>query len=387
MKNLFSWRLPLSEANFAELWEKATFVFDTNFLLDFYRVSSSTSQDYFRILEHIKDRIWLPYQVADEFFEHREEIIDKEKKSFEYALSELEQWKVKQKKFDSLKGSISQAGRIVASEIKILFDEQKSYFDAVDQVEKNFREKIERIKNNHYLPQTDEDNILEDKILEKILSLFDSKVGKFYDEINLSSLYKEADRRYQQLKPPGFMDRDKTGAQKYGDFILWRQILDFAKENSLPIIFVTGDKKKDWWNKKNGNIISPHIELRREFKENVKQQFWMYTIEHFIEYAKDKFQLDIDSRSMEETNQIADDKQVSENKREFFEQMDISEAKIMQMYDNPYEQMYKIAELREQERNRINEEIKKFEQMKMCSLERMLKIAELREQEQDLTFL
>lgn len=67
MKNLFSWRLPLSEANFAELWEKATFVFDTNFLLDFYRVSTSTSEDYFRILEYIKDRIWLPYQVADEF--------------------------------------------------------------------------------------------------------------------------------------------------------------------------------------------------------------------------------------------------------------------------------------------------------------------------------
>ncbi len=51
MKNLFSWRLPLSQDNFAELWEKATFVFDTNFLLDFYRVSSSTSDDYFRIYQ------------------------------------------------------------------------------------------------------------------------------------------------------------------------------------------------------------------------------------------------------------------------------------------------------------------------------------------------
>ncbi|MGB3508785.1 MAG: hypothetical protein WBA93_05995 [Microcoleaceae cyanobacterium] len=47
MKNLFSWRLPPSEADFKELWEKATFVFDTHFLLDFYRVSSSTSADYF----------------------------------------------------------------------------------------------------------------------------------------------------------------------------------------------------------------------------------------------------------------------------------------------------------------------------------------------------
>lgn len=322
--------------------------------------------------------------------EHREEIIDKEKKSFECALSELEKWKVKQKEFDSLKGSLSQVGRIVFSEIKFLFDEQKSYFDAVDEVERIFREKIEALEKNHYLPQTDEDKILEDKIMEKILLLFDSKVGKSDDEVNLKSLYKEADSRYQQLKPPGFVDGKKTGEQKYGDFILWRQILDFAKENSQPIIFVTRDKKEDWWNKKNGKIIYPHIELRREFKENVKQQFWMYTIEHFIEYAKDKFQLDINPDSIEETNQIADDKRVSENKRTLLEQMDISEAEIMQMYDNPYEKMYKIAELREQERNRINEdineEIKKFEQMEMCSLERMLKIAELRKQEQDLTW-
>ncbi|MDY7008384.1 MAG: PIN domain-containing protein [Cyanobacteriota bacterium] len=152
MKSLFSWRLPLSEADFAELWEKATFVFDTNFLLDFYRVSSSTSEDYFRILEHIKDRIWLPYQVADEFFEHREEIIDKEKKSFECALSELEQWKVKQKKFDSLKGSISQVGRIVASEIKILFDEQKSYFDhsAARSLNPTYTKKIIPVKMKKY---------------------------------------------------------------------------------------------------------------------------------------------------------------------------------------------------------------------------------------------
>ncbi|NEQ35993.1 MAG: DUF4935 domain-containing protein [Okeania sp. SIO3I5] len=150
MKNLFSWKLPLSEADFAELWEKATFVFDTNFLLDFYRVSSSTSDDYFRILEHIKDRIWLPYQVADEFFERREKIINDEKKSFQNAISIVEDWKKERKNFNSLKGRISQVGRIVFSEIEVLFDQQESYFDAVDEVTKVLREKIEILEKNHY---------------------------------------------------------------------------------------------------------------------------------------------------------------------------------------------------------------------------------------------
>ncbi|NEQ35994.1 MAG: hypothetical protein F6K40_06720 [Okeania sp. SIO3I5] len=152
-----------------------------------------------------------------------------------------------------------------------------------------------------YLPQADED-----KILEKIDSLFDSKVGKPYDDETLEKLYKEGETRFNKLIPPGFEDKKKEGNKKYGDFILWKQILDFAKENSLPIIFIIREKKPDWWNKKNGEIISPRIELRREFQENVKQQFWMYTPENFLKCAKEKFQLDINPRSIEETNQIAD---------------------------------------------------------------------------------
>ena len=74
MRNLFFWRLPPSEADFSRLWEDATFVFDTNFLLDLYRVSHSTAANFLKILQQIKNRIWLPYQVADEFLRRREDI-------------------------------------------------------------------------------------------------------------------------------------------------------------------------------------------------------------------------------------------------------------------------------------------------------------------------
>lgn len=130
----------------------------------------------------------------------------------------------------------------------------------------------------------------------------------------------------------------------------------------------------------------------------------MYIIEHFIEYAQEKFKLEINPRSIEETNQIADDNQESENKIKLFEKKHTSEAEIIEIYDEPQEQMEKIAEFRKQERNRINEEIKRFEQMRVIyeaeirqmyddPFERMLKISELnqqekklRKQEQDLTF-
>ncbi len=108
-----------------------------------------------------------------------------------------------------------------------------------------------------------------------------------------------------QLKPPGFEDGNKKDEGKYGDFILWKQVLGFATTNPKPIIFVTGDKKSDWWVKKNDKPDSPHPELRREFQEVVKQPFWMYSPECFLKLAKEKLLIEIDPRSIEEANTIA----------------------------------------------------------------------------------
>ncbi len=316
MRNLFFWRLPPSEADFSRLWEDATFVFDTNFLLDLYRVSHSTSEDFLNILQQIKNRIWLPYQVADEFFRRREEIIDSESASFQTALSALENWKKQQQSFSSLKGNLRQAGRIVAAEVEFLFSEQKNYLDAVDDVEKIFREKIEKIKSDHSPQNSDEDSIL-----KKLLLLFDSKVGQPFDEQKLQNSYKEAEDRYKLSKPPGFIDaKDKQDERKYGDFILWKQILEFAKKESRPIIFITGEKKPDWWSKKNNKIISPHLDLRREFNEYVQQPFWMYQTQDFLPEAKKQLMVEIDPRSIEETNAIADIQFVDEQEGETLKQ-------------------------------------------------------------------
>jgi mono/diheme cytochrome c family protein len=111
---------------------------------------------------------------------------------------------------------------------------------------------------------------------------------------------------------------------------LWKQILEFAKKESRPIIFVTGEKKEDWWVKKNNKIISPHVELRREFHEYVHQPFWMYQTQDFLQKAKDKLMVEIDPKSIEETNAIADielvDEQDNDTLRQAIEQIQISNS-------------------------------------------------------------
>jgi len=213
MKNLFSWRLPLSDSDFVELWENATFVFDTNFLLDLYRVSRSTSEDFLGLLERLKDRIWLPYQVVDEFFNRRENVIASETASYEKVLLGLDEWKNEQLSFKKLRGLIDNSGRIIAAEVKSLFSNQDAYISAISEVEKCFKEKIEEVTKTHSVL-----NSKEDYILEKLLILFDKKVGNSYDIIALQKLYKEGEERYKQEKPPGF--KDDKAKKRYGK--VWR---------------------------------------------------------------------------------------------------------------------------------------------------------------------
>jgi hypothetical protein len=74
----------------------------------------------------------------------------------------------------------------------------------------------------------------------------------------------------------------------------------------VSIIFVTSEKKEDWWKKRGHEIVSPHVELRREFQEYVKKPFWMYRTQRFLEMAQEKFMVELNTSSIEETNTISD---------------------------------------------------------------------------------
>lgn len=75
MKNKFIQYFPPSENEIQEMWKNCTFVFDANVLLDMYRYSEKTRNEFMDLLEKIKESIWLPNQVALEFLRNRPEVI------------------------------------------------------------------------------------------------------------------------------------------------------------------------------------------------------------------------------------------------------------------------------------------------------------------------
>jgi len=302
MRDLLPWRFRLSEDETNILWESATFIFDTNFLLDLYRVSRSTAESFLNVLDKIHNRVWIPYQVVDEFTLKKDDTRHQESESFDKALNELNKWEVDQSEFKELRNCLKKAGRLVSSELEYLFDEQDQYLSSISEVSKKIRETIKNISEEHSYSHYEEDGIS-----NRILALFNSsKVGRPFGKDVLEELYKEADLRYEKSQPPGFEDSKKEGNRKYGDFIIWKEILEFAKSSSSPIIFVTGDKKEDWWTKKNGKILAPHVELRREFHECTNQLFWMYTPTLFLKFASDKLMVDVNKKSLQESHEIAE---------------------------------------------------------------------------------
>ena len=103
----------------------------------------------------------------------------------------------------------------------------------------------------------------------------------------------------------------------YGDLIIWKQIIQYAKERSVGIVYVTHDQKEDWWNIVKGKTIGPRIELRREFTSETGQEFHMYSMNSFINTYNKMNEVPIDKSAIAEVIGLenADKKRESRKKR------------------------------------------------------------------------
>lgn len=119
----------------------------------------------------------------------------------------------------------------------------------------------------------------------------------------IAKLEKEADERYAKKVPPGYKD-NKKDSNKYGDFIIWKETLRFAKEKSCSIIFVTRDLKEDWFQVLHGMTCGPCQKLLEEFKQySPEGNFHIYTLDQFISFANEENKV-LDKNDISEVKEI-----------------------------------------------------------------------------------
>ncbi len=89
MKDLFQGYYAPKVEVIQKLWENALFVFDTNVLLNFYRYSEETTESLFQLFEKLKNRIFIPYQVAYEYHKNIVNVIAQQIPKYEETVIAL----------------------------------------------------------------------------------------------------------------------------------------------------------------------------------------------------------------------------------------------------------------------------------------------------------
>jgi gas vesicle protein len=251
----------LSPEVLKNLWNSALFIFDTNVLLNLYRYSDETSNKFLETIIGLKPRIWVPFQVGIEYHRNRLGVISEQKKLYEDF----------EKKFNEILSDIDNKHRnpFLSKEIT----------DNLNEIKGRIKVEVDEKKAEYDL------RLNKDTLLDKINLVFEDKVGPSYSEEEVKKIQIQGEKRYKDKIPPGFQDIKKPENKRYGDLIMWKQIIAKSKQDAIDIIFVLDDKKEDWWLEHQGKTISARPELLSEFQNETNRLCHFYQPFQFLEYS------------------------------------------------------------------------------------------------------
>ena len=339
MKTIFKGFHNLSEKSLNEVWndENTLFVFDTNVLLNLYGYAQQTRNDFFKILDTIDTRIWIPYHVGLEYQRRRLDVVKNEKAVFNDIDRNLDKiLSVFKRDFEELA-------------LKRRFPKLA---ESTDKLQKEISKSITDYKKSVAHWNKEQPCVRShDPIRQAINERFDGCVGEMpKDQQWLDDLYIEGKDRFAKKIPPGFCDSGKSKnkneethfyydglyyERQYGDLILWKQLINrVSTENVHAVVFITDDAKEDWWFKIDSNgqkLVGPLAELQAEIYREAKiEKFHMYSTSQFLEDGKANLQVDVDASSIVDANTKHDLIIIDEDKECYL--TDIKPSKKMYEY-------------------------------------------------------
>ncbi len=265
MKNIFAAHFRPTDDDLSNLWENAVFSIDANVVLNLYRYSQDTREQLEKALTTISDRIFITNQAAKEFLANRLGVTSSQAKEYTIASKDLK----------SILDRLSDKKRHPYISEESLPDLNKHIDSIQEQLDKEHKELLDRL--------------VDDKRLAFIENLFEGKTCESLGDERIAEICKDGEQRYENKTPPGYKDSSKDSdhdsSRKFGDLIVWFELIEYAKKNRKSLIFITDDNKEDWWQKEAGRTIGPRPELREEFIQKSNEDFWVYSVDSFLERA------------------------------------------------------------------------------------------------------
>ena len=312
MKEKFKSFYQLSEDELKAIWsDKDTiFVFDTNILLNLYQYSQETRDEFFKVLEAIESRIWIPFHVGLEYQRRRLDIVKDEKSVFIKI----------NKKLEDITGIVEKD----FSDFN-LKDRNPVLFEMKEKFKKDICDLVESFKESVKTQDDAQPSVRsEDEVRARLDKLFIDKVGEEPNEEFLKKIYEEGEDRYEKKIPPGYKDSNKEKnpeeanfvfngigyKRKFGDLIIWKQIVSYSRDSDTlkNVVFITDDSKEDWWElieSRGKKVIGARPELKNEiYKEAGIKNFKMYHTNDFLTDAEKYYDVSIDENAIDEATEF-----------------------------------------------------------------------------------
>ena len=269
MKQHFFGYYEMTDEQFHSLWDNCVFMVDTNVLLDMYRLTPSARDTLFNILEQLRERLWIPYQVAVEYHKNISAVI-------------LEQ-------IDYCKEISSLSAQLVT---KILNGcaSNRRYPYLSTTLQERIKDVASDIENEIECEKKDlQEYISSNSIKNRVAQLLEGRLLEKMDEDKLNKIYNDGKKRYESKIPPGYGDvKNKKGNDIYGDLVIWEEMMAFAIAKQKDIIFITNDTNKDdWFILEANKVRGPRAELRMEFYQRTNRIYYAYSSSAFLQYVGD----------------------------------------------------------------------------------------------------
>lgn len=236
---------------------------DTNILIWLYRLDNDSFKELKKLFYSLSynNQLVIPKWVIHEYNKH---LINYEENVF-YP------YKQSLKSLGKNIKHLEEIGRLVVDNDfakESDFKNKKEFIDAIKEDIGKMSSKIRLLTNKNNYQNNDRRSYIEE-LIESNSSK--AKINEITSSIN------NYEFRYSHLIPPGFEDNNKL-ENKYGDLIIWKEILENCiKYNSKKILFISLDSKKDW-------VYSPlKIILDGKTINNANQAIKYYSILPWLE--------------------------------------------------------------------------------------------------------
>ena len=269
-ERFFGWYRRTPE-ELSTIWDAALFVPDANILLHCLRHPENVREPLLSLFEVLRDSLWIPYQVGLEFHRNRLDV----------EFGSLDAYDRIVKDCTALFGQARDRLLQLGAHPVINVDRE---VDVLDGFITEFEDRLRTYEGNHPTQAISE-------ALDRLTDLLNGHVGEKWSSDKLKYLKKEGEERYNNKIPPGYRDSNKGDEQygKYGDLIIWKDMIAKAKEEARPVIFISDDAKEDWWWIHRGKKLGPRPELIQEFKECTDQTFHIYQLPQFLRIAAKRY--------------------------------------------------------------------------------------------------